>query len=444
MDYISLGICVFTACAVIFGVLLGWLRGWNRALTRFILVVLSVVGAIFLSRFLTQKVFGIKLSSGETVLEFLINKIPLEEKPQALVDLIVGVIEIFVDLILYFIVFYVLKFLSWAIIFPISKIFIKKKKGLTSALVGIAIGFLQGILISFVVCAPINGLANQLYRVSKITYEGETIEEKLEDTISLDVLNDYKDSTVNKIYTGIGEWYFDLLSVYEDSSGKQYKLGNVISVAETSLALVGNVTDISNSLNEITDSETGEVKTDALRDVASSLKEMDSSINGLDEQSKELFQGVLSDLVGMVSGSGSGSESGGETGGEIGGETGGETGGAVGGESTETPSEIATVLDKIDFEKMDLESAGGSLEGIADYIDSKEKEDAEFTEESAEKIVEGFAKNEFIIDIIEESEVDLSGMLDSSDEEKFQNAINKSELSDENKDKLMAMLGLNK
>ena len=84
------------------------------------------------------------------------------------------------------------------------------------------------------------------------------------------------------------------------------------------------------------------------------------------------------------------------------------------------------------------------MQGMASYIGGMEDETApELTQEDANKIVNGIAKNTFVLDLLE-GEEGVPQLLPVEDEQKelFVNAIESSELDQEYKDKLMAFFGL--
>jgi hypothetical protein len=115
-------------------------------------------------------------------------------------------------------------------------------------------------------------------------------------------------------------------------------------------------------------------------------------------------------------------------------------------ESGEVPPELSTVIDNIDIDNVKLDSAGEAINGIAVYIEKTniETESAEpVTQDEVDSIINGLVDNIFVLDMLPND--DNSAILDVSDEDKvmFENAINKTSISDEDKNNLKVLFGIN-
>ncbi len=164
MDKLSLIFLGVTAFIILVSIILGMVRGTGRSLVRLALVVFSAVAALLIFRKITDILLPYLMNitiQGQTVEAMLTDMFAgmdfAKEKVDQLISIIVGVI-------VYLIVFGLLQFLTWLIIFPIIKIFVKKsqKVGKASTLVGGAIGIVQAVVIIFAFVMPSMGFVGSL------------------------------------------------------------------------------------------------------------------------------------------------------------------------------------------------------------------------------------------------------------------------------------------
>ena len=164
MDKLSLIFLGVTAFIILVSIIMGMVRGTGRSLVRLALVVFSAVAALLIFRkiadILLPHLMNITIQ-GQTVEALLTDMFAgmdfAKEKVDQLISIIIGVI-------VYLIVFGLLQFLTWLIIFPIIKIFVKKSKkvGKASTLVGGAIGIAQAVVIIFAFVMPSMGFVGSL------------------------------------------------------------------------------------------------------------------------------------------------------------------------------------------------------------------------------------------------------------------------------------------
>ena len=116
-------------------------------------------------------------------------------------------------------------------------------------------------------------------------------------------------------------------------------------------------------------------------------------------------------------------------------------------EGEELPGEIASVIDNLNINDLDLVSVGEAMNGIASYIEktSDEFESSEpVTQEEINDIVNGFANNTFIIDLLASDSSDVPQIIEAEDDmlAMFESAIENSSATDEYKDTLKKLFGL--
>lgn len=164
MDKLSLIFLGVTAFIILVSIIMGMVRGTGRSLVRLALVVFSAVAALLIFRKITDILLPYLMNitiQGQTVEAFLTAMFAdmdfAKEKVDQLISIIIGVI-------VYLIVFGLLQFLTWLIIFPIIKIFVKKSKKVrkASTLVGGAIGIVQAVVIIFAFVMPLMGFVGSL------------------------------------------------------------------------------------------------------------------------------------------------------------------------------------------------------------------------------------------------------------------------------------------
>lgn len=417
----------FTIFCIVWGFLLGLIRGGNRSILRFIMILGCAVGAFFLKDLLIDAAMTLEIE-GQTVEDMIVGALmESSELPEYLSQLIISLVEVVIGLVCFLVIFFALQFISWLILFPILKIFVRK--GIKRRrLLGGVIGLLQGVLIAFVICSPLTGAIVQVDKVSTLKISGETVGEMAD----LPDFSDYLDSPMASVYTSTGSWFFDAITTYTDTEGNKITLEETVQAAETGTKVVEEVEKITESLKDLNNPDSEKSNSDVLRDVASSLANMDEAITGTSDGGKQVLQQLIQsvgEMVGKEEG-GSGSSEGGEQGG-------GEEGGAP---SDETTNKISEIIEKMDVNELKLDSAAEAIEGVADYLEKEEGEPV--APETTEKIINGLADNMVVIEMIPE-DTKLVEITDETDKENFTNAIENTELSREDKDKLLAILGLN-
>lgn len=185
VNSIVIAICVL---CMVFGLLFGLLRGFNRSLFRLILVGLCLVGAWFLRGVIVNAIIGIKIK-GQTIDSLIFSAIGGGNLPSSVTDLIYVVIKIILNAVCFLLFFFLLRFLSWAIIFPICKIFIRKGRKKRAVLGGV-VGIVQGALIAIIICVPISGLITNTNMIVA-ALQGESISTTTESAFVDKVLTVY-------------------------------------------------------------------------------------------------------------------------------------------------------------------------------------------------------------------------------------------------------------
>lgn len=249
---------IATISIVVFGLLLGLLRGSRRSVLRLLLVLLCVVGAYFLKDVITSALLKVQIK-GSTIEQYITNLLP--EDIRSMSEVAMPLVTTIISVLSFILGFTALQFLSWAILFPILKIFVKKGKK-KHALVGGLVGAVQGVAVAFVVCVVLNGLFVNVGNVMAAMDESEQQPETQASVVfvategtdegtneggsgqggtqtggdgggsktgMLDnfyaLLKSYPDSKISQMYDKIGGKAFDLVSTVkmQDEDGNQQK-----------------------------------------------------------------------------------------------------------------------------------------------------------------------------------------------------------------------------
>lgn len=431
---IAIIITGITIGTIILGSLLGLLRGMNRSILRLVLIIACAVASFFLMSYLTDMILSFELKDGVSIRESILAIFgDTSEFPASLINLIMAVIEIICGLLLFLSSFLILASLSWMIIFPIFKIFIRPGKNRRS-FAGLLVGALQGVFVAFIICAPISGLTSEVSKLSELEINGQKIlpiPEEIE-------LSGYENSTTYKFYNATGGWFYELLSSKETETGTNVSISDTVEVVITTKDVVEETTNLTNNLDKVGNSETTvQEKVESLKGVGDSLINIGTSINNMSDGGKEILKEVIIDVVSSFVSDGQG-DGNGEGEGE--------------GESALPPA-IQEVIENLDFDNFSITSTGEAIKGISSYIEktdeSFENYGEEVTQEEVDSIVNGVADNSFILDIITggaETPEEVPTLIEvkKEDTEKFESAISQTEnLTDEQKQMLKKLLGLN-
>jgi len=454
MGYIALGLLVLTLLSIGFGALLGLIRGRNRAILRLAIIILCLVLALVLRGVVVNVVMNLNIE-GMTLKEALPQFLTGGDMqlPESMVNLVFALMEIIAGLVIFMVLFIGLSMVSM-ILFWILKIFVPKgtvikeevskpegESGVVTqeevvetkpakkhkpkynkhAGLGTIIGAVQGVLVAFIICAPITGLCAQVDKISQIKVGGEPIIE-IPEEIGISQLTQ---SGVGKIYNVTGGWFFDSLTSTKDESGNKVSLGTTVDVVTTVTGVADSFTAVTDNLDTMTsESATTEERVDAMKTVGQSFKEIGESMDAIGDDAKEMLNDVISSVVEMMAGDSS-----------------------EGGESM-LPPEVAEVLEDLDVNELDFSAIGGTMEGIANYIESTESEndEKELTQNDVDAIVNGFAKNTFVLDLLKSEDGDVPNIVTVAEEHQqmFKTAIEKTNLSAEYKDLLYKIFGLTK
>lgn len=288
MNYIELFFIGLIGIFIGLGFLLGFARGSKRATLRLLLIVASFIFAWIVKSTLVNKLMALEIFPGENeklnLLEYICLNLP--EEMQSVNYLIEYIVEMLLTAVSFVIIFIVLKWLT-LIVYAILKYILFKKNG---RLVGAIVGALSGIVISFAICVPLNGLISEVVELSKIEIDGEKLIDldSMDESISLTV---YTESTVSKTLSKLGNGFFNKLTTIKTNEEKDLTLDEEIKAVSFMLTMTDNLNsisniDLSNGLNSENVSE--------IKDILSNLDDMKQNMG---DASIDIINNTIKDIA---------------------------------------------------------------------------------------------------------------------------------------------------
>ena len=446
-NYLILAIVVLTAVPILFGLLLGLLRGSRRALVRLLLVILSAVVAFALCGMVADKIVEVDVSQaleveGPVTLAEYVAQL-LGEDMAALGDVVLPIVQSLFKVISFLLLFGLLCFITWLIIFPILRIFVRPKqvrdgsgrvKKKKHPLFGGIFGLVQGVVVALVVCIVFNGffmiagdvieisdgiaeISNSMPSGEPATYaeEGES-GDVMEDGGSGDglggfnikaLLDEYKNSSIAKLYEKVGSTPFALLTQIKTADARTITLSGQID------GLKGIVNIAKEFLNFTKmDMETIYEK-ESIEQVKSILTNIQNIRKNMSDEAKEMVDkliSALSDSLGIN----------------------------------------LSFLSKID--SMNVENEGKALETLGrlaqeDWSNKTEEE----LKADAKELIESLGKSELLFDVLDEllgdQDLNIAESLGEEMTEQIDNAFDElvadGTLTQEKVDRLRNLLGMN-
>lgn len=371
------------AVFLFFGLLFGLHRGVKRSILRTVLILLCAVAAYFLTPSVIETLWQLDLE-GQTIEEMLLSNFP--EEMAGIADQLIPVINALLGLVIYLLIFAVLRFVSWLIVFPICKIFVKKDSNpAVRRLGGMLAGLVSGAIVCYILVMPIVGLTDTVLKLCDIEIDGQSVSdsltEELGDAVDLDAM---REEPIFGVYRTIGAFYYDLLTTTKTADGKEVKLNTQMDAVVTGASIVGEVMKITdvNIDGELTSENVGEIQ-EVLRNIEQ-IKQ-DASPETID---------AITDMITSLA-------------------------------SSVIPEEERDSF-PIDLESFDLASVDFANEAdlIGDLLAlNDESEEAEISQATVDSMVKHLAKSDIIFPILSSQEESLT--LAEEDKVKVESAIDK-------------------
>ena len=400
MDKLSLIFLGLTAFIVLISVIMGMVRGTGRSIVRLALVVGSGLVAYLFFRKVAEWVLAINVQ-GMPLDEFMFSKLPEEldfakENAMPLIKLLIGVI-------CYFLIFGAVQFVSWIIIFPIIKIFVKKSKkvGKASTLIGGGVGAVQAVFLVFAFVMPMMGFLGSVNQITKTPKDAN--DTPVFDAAKYVDYDSYENSAVGKFVIKINGKFYASIATISDGDNT-YTLSGQIEAIQSTARLAFKVTEtISNVQKTLDDAkksleEAGNIDTsvgltkDAVDQVKNLFTDLDGMKNDMSEEAKKSTNKIIKDAASSL----------------------GESYG------------VDLDLSDVDVMDTDFNKESKVLDDVYKYQDSKNIDDVDIDE-----VVKDLSESTLVLPVLENSGVTIP--TDEEQKAKVENAISSLE-SDGNTD----------
>ena len=360
-DAISWVILGITAWFLFFGLVWGFKRGVFRSVLR-----LLTLGAGFAAAWFGKDAYVSAVMDAEMDgigVRALLREAAAETP--ALAGVIESLAELIIGVVLFILVFLVFKFIT-VIIFGILKIFVPK----TGRLIGMIVGLIQGALIAFCVCAPINGLLVDVAKLSDLDM-GD-----MADTSTVQEIGEgakaYAEGSVSKMYTAVGDGFYKALTAKVNEKGDTLYFSDYVDAAVSSAKLTG---------------------------VFSSVAELDMSA-GLTADNRDAIQQMFKDLDAITAEMG---ENAAEVVNEI-------VSAVVNDFGEELPESVKGVLEDFDMTAISFEKEGEIVMELYDFLENEE------SETTVTDMVNSLAESDVILPVVESILAEEETHLEIADE----------------------------
>ena len=398
MDILSTVILGITAFFLLFGLLFGVKRGAFRSIVRLILVGASFAVAYFGKSTYVKAIWEIELE-GQTIGAALSSGLG---EGAAFAGVLIPLIESLLGVILFILVFIALKIVTVILFFFIA-FFLPKpsNRGL-----GALIGLVQGALIAFCICAPLNGIIGNAAQLMNLELGGEPVisaEDKAmlkENGIDFEA---YMDGPVCGLYTSLGDSFYRGLASSQTEDGKNVSLSGTVEAIEAGTKFIGALESVSTI--DMSNGLTAESREELL----ATFKELDTIKDGMSEDAKETINTLITTVIQDAAG------------------------------EAEIPEEVVEILENLDFANINFEQEGGLVIDFMDYAESGEESDVTVTD-----LVNGLAESTVILPMIEEMTAAEGGELELPEAQKAEAIAAINNLQDaEMQETLRKIFGLN-
>lgn len=315
MNYVELGIWIITGIALVFSIIMGLARGSRRATLRLVLVLLCAVVTFLLKDYVTNTILNTTVTESGvqmTLQEYLLSVLP-EEMQQLGESVVIPLVKVIVGVVVFAILFWALKLVSWMILYPICKLFVKKGAKKHAGFGGL-IGLVQGVAIALCFCVPLSGLVVQVNRVIPMveqlnsaetmsvessegegSSEGEIIPEEVQQ-----MLADFEQSPVGAFYGKTCAPLFDFICGVQveeaDGSTRDVTLSGQIDALQAMLNILNEFNEASEQLSELDFSDL-----DSFSDMKQTFEKLDSITGDLSDEAKSTINAVVSAAIDMIS-----------------------------------------------------------------------------------------------------------------------------------------------
>lgn len=273
MNTFAIAIIAGTLVTVIIGVLLGLLRGLKRSLLRLVLLALCFVLSLALCTAASDSIVNLKISDGKTLEELLISG--FSEGGKAVTDIVIPMVQIIAKIIAFIGLFGLLQFVTWVLVYPITKLILRPVLGrrVRNRGAGALVGVLSGALVAFAIYVPMNGLICEIGKLATVDLSGvsgNAGDAKQFEEIRATGITEYSGSDISKFYSSVGGAFYNSLSSVTDQKGNEVHLSTQIDALAAAAKFASKAATLKDVMNE-----DGTVNTANIKEFAKVLTELD-------------------------------------------------------------------------------------------------------------------------------------------------------------------------
>jgi hypothetical protein len=222
---------------LLLGAFWGAIRGGRRATIRLATVIVALSLALLLTPVFTGTLTGVKVSGGKTIGELIADQLPEDgaigaatEEANGLIDFVVGCAAAIVNLILFIVLYFIFKGISWIVYAVLAANFAKKaKKGGNPKRyrwAGVGVGLATGVVFFAFFAIPLTGFLgtahnalghnpqfavvkeyNELNKDARVAFREAPENDKNESLLkAIDTMNDIDDSLENGIFAKVTKY----------------------------------------------------------------------------------------------------------------------------------------------------------------------------------------------------------------------------------------------
>jgi len=286
-------IILITLLCLGLGFLLGFARGMKKSIVRIITIVACIIITFIFVKPMGDAIFGMKIG-GETIEAKIVNMVP--EDFADYVHLVIPIVRGLFMAIGFIVLFLIIQLVTLIIYTVVSFIFVRDSKdGVKTSkrrIIGGIIGLGQGFLIAFFLCMPLSGLFNEANKVMNIEFEGKKlINISNENENSVFDFSKYNESSLCKMYNGLGKGMFKSITTTKNKDGEKVTLSGQIDALIAAVRLAEELSkmgqvDFSNGLNK-----------DNIQELKDTLARLDELKGGLSEESIDTLNDLISELA---------------------------------------------------------------------------------------------------------------------------------------------------
>lgn len=353
MNILSAIILGLTAFFLIVGALWGLKRGFLHSLVHFISVIAAFLIAWLAKPLYVSLLMDIKIS-GHSLKEWAEG---LFGGSEGIGSAIVPLAEILIGVLLFMLVFAVLKLIFSIACFIIGFYLPKENK---RRLLGVLFGVLQGLVFTVAICGLLNGLVLDVNKLMNAEIEGEPI---LSEDVREDMresgfgLDEYADSSVAKIYSAVCKGFYNSIASTKNENGDKVTFSGYVDAAVVTTKFVEEFSNL------------GDINLDngLTPETRDSIEQVFKNLDQIKSEMSDEAKTTVNDLISIVVE---------EAGGEM-------------------PPEVQNVLEDFDINDVNFEKEGEIILKLYDYA---EEENSEVT---ATEIVNSLAESTVILPAIE-------------------------------------------